>query len=178
MSGTFNALRERARQVQRAYAGDADRPLAGYLGAIGVYTGGIAAAAGIGRLCGVRLPVRVAASDIALVGIATHKLSRMVAKDPILSPLRAPFTKYEGTSGESELAESVRGTGAQHAVGELISCPFCVGQWVATAFVGGLVLAPRVTRATAAVFATKAIADAAQLVYDAVQKGSAAMPAS
>ncbi|MFD7922153.1 DUF1360 domain-containing protein [Streptomyces sp. NPDC059740] len=44
-----------------------------------------------------------------LLAAATHKLSRLVAKDPITSPLRAPFTRYQGTSAPSELAEEVRG---------------------------------------------------------------------
>jgi hypothetical protein len=29
----------------------------------------------------------------------THKLARTLAKDPVTSPLRAPFTQYEGVSG-------------------------------------------------------------------------------
>ena len=37
--------------------------------------------------------------------MATHKLSRIIAKDPVTSPLRAPFTTFEGTSGPAELAE-------------------------------------------------------------------------
>jgi len=38
--------------------------------------------------------------------------------------------------------ESVRGHGPQHAVGELISCPFCLGLWTATALTAGMVYAP------------------------------------
>ena len=30
-------IRQKAHQVQRGYAGDADRPLAGYVGAMGAY---------------------------------------------------------------------------------------------------------------------------------------------
>ena len=143
-----------------------------------VYTAGVGAAALIGRARGTRLPDRIAAADIVLIGLASHKLSRMIAKDPVTSPIRAPFTRYEGTSGEAELAETVRGTGAKHAVGELLSCPFCVGQWTSTALVAALVLAPRWTRVAASVFAVKAIADAAQLGYDAAQKATSAIPTS
>jgi Protein of unknown function (DUF1360) len=36
-------------------------------------------------------------------------------RNPVTSPLRAPFTRYSGTSGEAELAEEVRGRGrARH----------------------------------------------------------------
>jgi hypothetical protein len=31
----------------------------------------------------------------------------------------------------------------RHAVGEMITCPFCLGAWVATGLVGGLVLAAK-----------------------------------
>jgi uncharacterized protein DUF1360 len=41
----------------------------------------------------------------------------------------------------------------RHALGEPVSCPFCVGQWVATTGVCGLIVVPRTTRAVASVFA-------------------------
>jgi hypothetical protein len=41
----------------------------------------------------------------------------------------------------------------------LLVCPFCVGQWVATGFVFGLVLRPRATRLAASVFAALTAAD-------------------
>ncbi len=40
----------------------------------------------------------------------------------------------------------MRGKGIRHAVGELITCPFCTAQWVATAYAAGLVFAPHATR--------------------------------
>ena len=47
------------------------------------------------------------------------------------SPLRAPFTRFEGASGHAEVAEEVREHGGvKHAVGELLTCPFCLAQWV------------------------------------------------
>lgn len=88
------------------------------------------------------------------------------------SPLRAPFTRFKGRSGEAELAEQVRGTGPRKAVGELITCPFCVGQWVATGFVFGLVLAPRSTRLAASVFTALAGADFLQFAYAKTQQAA------
>ena len=165
------------RATQRAYEGTHDRPLGGYLVAVAAYAGLTAGAAGIGRLRGSRVPTRIDGRDVLLLGVATHRLSRMIAKDPILSPLRAPFTTYKGTSGPAELAEEVRGTGVQHAFGELLTCPFCTAQWVATALAAGLVIAPRWTRLVASVFAMKAISDVAQFVYDGIQKSVQSIPA-
>ena len=85
-------------------------------------------------------------------------------------PLRAPFTRYAGTTGDAELGEEVRGTGLRHSVGELVSCPFCLGVWVATGFGAGLVFAPRFTRLAAMTFTAVAASDTLQLVYAAVQQ--------
>lgn len=109
---------------------------------MGAYGGVVGALSAAVRLSGRRLPDRISPSDLALLSVATHKISRLIAKDPVTSPLRAPFTRFAGTSGEAELAEEVRGQGPRKAVGELVTCPFCLGQWVATAFAFGLVLAP------------------------------------
>ena len=68
------------------------------------------------------------------------------------SPLRAPFTRFEGPQGNAELAEEVRGSGARKAVGELVTCPFCLGPWVATALTAGLTFAPGVARPAMGVF--------------------------
>ena len=170
-------MRKFPRSTQETYEGQHDRPLGGYLVAVAAYAGLTAGAAGIGRLRGSQVPSRIDGRDVLLLGIATHRLSRMIAKDPILSPLRAPFTTYKGTSGEAELAEDVRGTGVQHAFGELITCPFCMAQWVATAMAAGLVIAPRWMRLIASVFAMKAISDISQFIYDGIQKSVQTMPA-
>ena len=146
------------------YAPGADRPLGGYATLMGVYGAGGAAGAVALRRRNRPLP-DVRAVDIVLVGIATHKMARRMSKDSVTSPLRAPFTRYEGVSGPAELQERVRGKGLQKAVGELISCPFCLSQWVATGFVFGLVTAPRATRWAASVFASLALADFLQFAY-------------
>ena len=49
--------------------------------------------------------------------------------------------------------------------GELLSCPFCLAQWIATGFVTGLVVAPRATRVVAATFSVVALADFLQMAY-------------
>jgi hypothetical protein len=104
-------------------------------------------------------------------GLASHKLSRVLAKDAVTSPLRAPFTHYEKPAGDAELMESARhGSGHQHALGELLTCPFCLDQWAASGFAAGTVLAPRPTRLAMLVFAGTAVSDALQLTYASLQK--------
>ena len=152
------------------YSHGEQRPLGGYLVMLGGYTAGVAAIAALGKLTRRPLPDKVGVLDLALLGIATHRLSRTLAKDPITSPLRAPFTRYEGVSAPSELSESVRGEGLQHSVGELAACPMCLAQWVATAFTAGLVFAPRQTRLAMATLSAVATSDFLQYVYALLQK--------
>jgi Protein of unknown function (DUF1360) len=68
------------------------------------------------------------------------------------------------------VAEEVRGEGLVHAAGELISCPFCLGVWVATGFAAGLVFAPRLTRLVAATFTAVAASDLLQFGYAAARE--------
>jgi hypothetical protein len=46
----------------------------------------------------------------------------------------------------SELEESSRGTGPRKAIGEMLLCPYCLGLWVISAFVAGLLFVPRAQR--------------------------------
>ena len=154
-----------AKRQARAYSDGEERPLGGYLKVLGGYTAAVTGLAGIGRLARREVPNQVGPWDLVLLSVATHRLSRTIAKDPVTSPLRAPFTTYEGVSAAAELKEDVRGHGVRHSVGELISCPMCLAQWVATAFGAGLVLAPRQTRLAMAVLSAVAGADFLQYVY-------------
>lgn len=152
---------------------DGERPLNAFVGLMGAYGGLVGVLGTIVLKRGAWPPPKLSAGDLALYGVATHKLARLLAKDPVTSPLRAPFVRFQGQSGEAELAEEVRGTGLQKAIGELVTCPFCLGQWVATGFTFGHVVAPRLTRIAAAVFAELTLADFLQLGFAAAQQGQA-----
>jgi hypothetical protein len=166
-------VRRWASHQKRAYAPDEDRPLGGDLGAMGVYAALVAAGAAAVRASGRELPTRIPLGDAALLTIATFRLARRIAKDPVTSPLRAPFTTFQGPSGHAEIAEEVREHGGvKHAVGELLTCPFCLAQWVGTAFVFGYATAPRATRLAALTMTTVAGSDVLQFLYDGIQNGA------
>jgi hypothetical protein len=153
------------RRIWQAYG--EDRPLPGYLLAIGSYAALAGAVSVAGRLTGVRLPERFSLGDTALVGVATHKASRLLTKEAVTSPVRAPFTRYEQSAGHAELQESVRSDHpARHAIGELLTCPFCAGVWIASGLTAGLVFAPRLTRLVSTALTAVAASDALNLVYD------------
>jgi Protein of unknown function (DUF1360) len=172
MNSPITRLRDAAREQQQAYAQGEDRPLGGYLVTLSIYGAIVAGLGGAVRATGRDLPEQVSPWDLALLTLATHKLARIITKESVTSPLRAPFTRYQGPAGEAELHEEVRGEGLRHSIGELVTCPFCLGQWVATGFVAGLVFAPRATRLIAATFATLAGSDLLQLVYAQAKSAS------
>jgi hypothetical protein len=122
------------------------------------------------RRSGGELPDRVDTRDIVLIGTASHKLSRLVAKDKVTSFARSPFVRYEKDAGPSEVSEVPRGRGLRYAIGEMVGCPFCLGQWIAAALACGLLVAPRTTRFLASIFAAHALSDALNVVYAAGQE--------
>jgi hypothetical protein len=165
-----DGMRQWAQRQADTYRGASDRPLGGYVRVMGIYATGVSAAALLSRLTRRRAPQQVSPYDLVQMTVATHRISRTIAKDPVVSPLRAPFTTYRGTSGAAELDEEIRGHGTRHSVGELLTCPMCLAQWVATALSAGLVFAPRQTRLVMATFSAVAGADFLQYLYAWLQQ--------
>ena len=153
------------RREKEVYRHGEDRPLAGYVGLLATYaTLTVSSLAVLKRRQ--RLGHRVGAADLALLAVTTFRVSRLVTKDSVTAVVRAPFTEYREPAGEGEVNEDVRGgTGWRHAVGELLTCPFCLGQWVATAATTSMYLAPDATRFAATVCAAGTASDVLQLAY-------------
>ncbi|MGH2896726.1 MAG: DUF1360 domain-containing protein [Solirubrobacteraceae bacterium] len=142
-----------------------ERALGGYAVLMGTF-GGLAAGFGTWlRRSGRKLPGRAASSDLLLVTVATHKCARILARDRVTSTVRAPFTRFQGDAGPSEVDEQARGRGLRRAVGELVVCPYCLDMWTASGFVAGLIVAPDATRWVATLFTVLTGADALQIAH-------------
>ena len=156
------------------YAGYAEPekrpPFAHYALLSTVFNAALAAAVVAAKRSGRELPERVGAGDLVLIGTASHKLSRTVAKDKVTAFLRAPFTEYQAKGGPGEVEERARGTGLRRTIGELLTCPFCLGLWTAGAFHVGLLWAPRETRFLASTFTALSISDFLQIAYKAAEQ--------
>lgn len=139
------------------------RPVSQYIGVLAVYAAAVAAIAAVTKRRGRPLPRRIEPYDLIVTALATQQASRRLTKEKVTAPLRAPFAEYTGPAGAGQVNEKSRGGAVRRTIGELVSCPFCMSQWVATAFVAGLVIAPRPTRLASALFASLSIADMAQL---------------
>ena len=98
-------------------------------------------------------------TDMALLGLATYRAGRLAAYDRVTEPLRAPITETvpdEYEAGENVVAD---GAGTRKALGELISCPTCVGTWAAAGMLYGMQFAPGPTRLFAGILAVSGLAE-------------------
>lgn len=146
-----------------------DPPLGGYAATSAAFNAVFAAALAAAARNG-RLPEHVEPQDIALIGVASHKLSRVVTKDRITAFARAPFTAYQRPGGPGEVEERARGTGLRRLIGELLVCPYCLSVWTSAGLHLGLVYAPRSTRVVAAALSSLTIADFLHVAYKAAER--------
>lgn len=110
--------------------------------------------------------LRLGPLDLVLLGLTTYRVGHLVAYERIADPIREPFAeRTPDPEGDGETIVP-KGSGVQRALGELLSCPICVGTWAATALVYGLHLLPRPTRAFMAIMTATGIA---QIVNTAVK---------
>lgn len=147
------------------YAPDQETPVKSYAVLMTVFSALAVGFASWFRASGRQLPDRIDAADLALVTVASHKASRLIAKDRVTASIRAPFTRHEGDAGPSEVSESPRGRGLRRAIGELITCPYCLGMWTSSALIAGLLVVPRFTRWLSSVLVAFLGSDLLQIAY-------------
>ena len=118
------------------------------------------------------LPERPGAADLALLGVGTFKLSRLLTHDAVTGFVRAPFVRFEGMEGVTTPKESPRGRGLRRAIGQLLLCSKCTGLWVASGLTAGLTTVPRATRIACGALAVAAANDALQTAHKASERAA------
>ncbi|MEN4011123.1 MAG: DUF1360 domain-containing protein [Bellilinea sp.] len=104
--------------------------------------------------------------DLLLLSLATYRLGRLIAFDRVAEPLRAPFARTVRDVTGAGSTVIARGSGAQRAFGQLISCPICAGTWIAA----GLVILLYFFPAEARLFLFMAAAvGGAELIHNATE---------
>ena len=170
LTETTTRLAGSIKEVGQRYVGDSDLPLGGYLGTLATYSTLVATLTALARATGRKAPDGLGVKDAVMMALATHKLSRILTKDPVTSPLRAPFAAHKGVSGPAELADQPRGHGAEKTIGELVTCPFCAEVWISTGMTAGLIFLPKMTRLVIGTFTAVAGADILQYVHSWLER--------
>jgi hypothetical protein len=145
---------------ERDRSGDA-RPLGEYAGLAGAFWALFALFVATSRD---RLPDRIGPGDTVRIALATYKLARLITKDEVTSFVRAPVT-------EDEDAQEPAREGARRALGELLTCPYCIGLWIASGLSYAQVLAPRETRFATTIFSAHAVSDFLHAGFVRLRKG-------
>ncbi len=99
-----------------------------------------------------RLPDRIPFGDLVRIALATYKISRVITKEEVTAFVRAPVT-------EDPEAQEPKREGMARVLGELLTCPYCVGLWVSSTISFGLVRFPRETRFATTIFGAYALSD-------------------
>jgi hypothetical protein len=142
----------------------ASPPYSAYAAIMGVFVGGIAAAGALAHLLG-RVPREETALDLVVLGAATFKASRTIARDEVASFVRDPFVAGQAHEGGEEPVPS---GDLRQAVGELVTCSRCVGTWVAAGLGATRILAPRFGRLLTWTLATAGVNDVVQAGFAAL----------
>ncbi|HET7481064.1 MAG TPA: DUF1360 domain-containing protein [Rubrobacteraceae bacterium] len=159
---------ERPEGIFEGYDKNDEVEISSYAALVGLFNLLFALFLFLARRTGRPIPERIETRDILLLGVATHKLSWLLAREPITSPIRAPFTELEEVKSPTKADEKPRGTGLRRSVGELLTCHFCLGMWVASFFSYALVLFPAATRLVGAIFAMLTVSDHLHQTYKAL----------
>jgi len=109
---------------------------------VSAFAGSLAAAGALAHALG-RDPREHDALDLVVLGAATFKAARTIARDEVTSFLRDPFVEGEAHEGGEDPVES---GDMRQAIGELVTCSRCIGTWVAAGLGATQVLAPRFGR--------------------------------
>jgi hypothetical protein len=117
-------------------------PHRAYATIMGAFGAGLAGAGLLAKALG-RDPEEHRPIDLAILGIATFKAARTVARDEVTSFIRDPFVEEDAHHGGEE---PVHSGDMRQAIGELVTCSRCVGTWVAAGLTTTQVIAPRFGR--------------------------------
>jgi hypothetical protein len=112
----------------------------------------------------------LSALELLSFSLATQHLSRLVTKDSVTAVLRAPFVEFNGPAGEGRANETPVGAGVRKAIGELLTCPFCTAQWVATGLVACWIVVPSLASAAVSTSAVARTSDYLQVAYGLLRR--------
>lgn len=102
-------------------------------------------------------PAPTEPGELVLYGAATAGLAILLSKEKATEWVRAPFVE---TPPDGE--RRPRGSGGRYLVGELLTCPRCLGSWSALALIGLRGAAPQQAHVAATLLALSYVNDVLQ----------------
>jgi Protein of unknown function (DUF1360) len=140
----------------RSVAAETDPPYRAYAGIMATFVTALGAVSALAAARDRPLqPFTVV--DLTMLGLATFKASRTVARDKVTSFVRDPFVEGDAYDGEDE--RPVQDAELKQAIGELVTCTRCVGTWIGAGLASTQILAPRTGRLLTSVLAAGAVND-------------------
>ncbi|MDX1664736.1 MAG: DUF1360 domain-containing protein [Candidatus Promineifilaceae bacterium] len=123
-----------------------DRPFEGYAVVIATYLSLLAALASLIHRRKL-LDETPEGRELALLGVATYRFSRLVTYDRVTQVLRLPFIERgEGYRQIEGTQEQPAGHGLRRSLGQLLNCSWCTSIWAGTFNVAIFTLFPRIGR--------------------------------
>lgn len=123
-----------------------DRPAGMYAGIIAVYLSLLGFLATLIRRKKA-LSETPPAQDLAMLGLATFRFSRLITYDRVTQVLRLPFVERgEGYEQIEGTQETPQGSGLRRSLGQLLNCSWCASVWAGTFNVSIYALFPQVGR--------------------------------
>ena len=106
-----------------------------------------------------RRPVLPSPAELVMLGLASHRIGRMVSFERVGEPFRAPFTATVPDESGADETVVARGRGVRWVLGELVSCPTCVATWASLGLAIGQRFLPAPTRVLVGVLAAAGVAE-------------------
>ena len=105
--------------------------------------------------------------EFILLSLATFRITRLIVFDTIITFIRKPFHEIieeVNDDGTTATYLQIKGTGIKFWIGELLSCYWCVGVWVAAILLTSYIFLPIATSVIVYIFAIAAVASIVEAI--------------
>jgi len=113
------------------------------------------------------LRINLTLTEAFILGFAVIRLTRTISFNTVMEPFRRHFTQVllDDCGAGDNVHPRGKPNSIRHNIGELISCPICVGQWVAVALIWIWAYAPVVVY----IFAIAGISEMFHWLFDLLE---------
>lgn len=158
-------MRSILRSIAKNYGSEKDTPLGAYVLFVAIYN---LLLFGLIRKASPK-DAKLDLKELGLIALSTQKLSRVITRDAVTAPFRAPFARYQESLGYGEIRDEPVGKGLRLAIGEMITCNYCADMWVGLGLMAALKKFPNPTWAFMSLMSTCTVADFLHVFYESTR---------